>query len=78
MKVSRAQAIAMFGSALVLPQCAKSGAIRIGSKNFSENITVAEIYADALEQGQFKIDRHVNLGSTQIAMAAMLRGDIQL
>ncbi len=78
MKLSRARAIALVGSALVLPQCAKSNALRIGSKNFSENITVAEIYAGALENAQFKVERHLNLGSTQIAMAAILRGDIQL
>ncbi len=78
MKLSRAQAIAMFGSALILPQCGKNNALRIGSKNFSENITVAEIYAAGLEQRAFKIDRHMNLGSTQIAMAAIMRGDIQI
>jgi osmoprotectant transport system substrate-binding protein len=78
MKLSRAQAIAMFGSALVLPQCGTPNAIRIGSKNFSENITVAEIYAAVLERAGYKIERHMNLGSTQIAMAAIQRGDIQL
>jgi osmoprotectant transport system substrate-binding protein len=78
MRLSRAQALAMFGSALVLPQCGKSNALRIGSKNFSENITVAEIYAATLEMDQFKVERHMNLGSTQIAMAAIQRGDIQL
>ncbi len=78
MKLSRARAIALVGSAIVLPQCAKSDAIRIGSKNFSENITVAEIYAAGLEQRGFRVDRHMNLGSVQIAMAAIQRGDIQV
>jgi osmoprotectant transport system substrate-binding protein len=78
MKLSRAQAMALFGSALVLPQCGKSDAIRVGSKNFSESITVAEIYAGALETVGFKVERHMNLGSTQIAMAAIERGDIQI
>ncbi len=78
MKLSRARAIALFGSALVLPQCGKSTALRIGSKNFSESITVAEIYAAGLEQRGIAIERHMNLGSTQIAMAAIQRGDIQI
>ncbi len=78
MTFSRAQAIAMFGSALVLPQCGKSGAIRVGSKNFSESITVGEIYARELELAKFTVDRHMNLGSAQIAMAAIERGDIQI
>jgi len=78
MKISRAQAIALFGSALALPQCGASNALRIGSKNFSESITVGEIYAAALERTGLKVERHMNLGSTQIAMAAIQRGDIQL
>jgi osmoprotectant transport system substrate-binding protein len=78
MTISRARAIALVGSALVLPTCGKSDALRIGSKNFSENITVGEIYAAVLERAGFKIERHMNLGSTQIAMAAIVRGDIQL
>lgn len=78
MNLSRKHAMALFGSALVLPQCGKSDALRIGSKNFSESITVGEIYAAGLEQRGFRIDRHMNLGSTQIAMAAIQRGDIQI
>lgn len=78
MTLTRAQAIALVGSALALPRCARSNALRIGSKNFSENITVAEIYAAKLELAGFKVDRHMNLGSVQIAMAAIQRGDIQL
>ena len=78
MRLTRARAIALFGSALVLPQCGRSSGLRIGSKNFSESITVAEIYAAALEKRGFSMDRHMNLGSTQIAMAAIQRGDIQL
>lgn len=78
MKITRARALALTAAALVLPQCSRRGAIRIGSKNFSENITVAEIYAAALEVHGLAIDRHMNLGSTQIAMAAIQRGDIQI
>jgi osmoprotectant transport system substrate-binding protein len=76
--LTRARAIALAGSALALPQCGKSNAIRIGSKNFSESITVGEIFAAGLEQRGFAIDRHMNLGSSQIAMAAIQRGDIQI
>lgn len=78
MKLSRAQAMALFGSALVLPRCGKSEALRVGSKNFSENITVGEMYARALELAKFPVERRMNLGSTQIAMAAIQRGDIQV
>ena len=52
--------------------------VRVGSKNFTESIVVAEIYAQALEAAGIKVERKFNLGSTQIAMAALRRGDIDL
>ena len=78
MKVSRARAIALVSSAALLPQCASRGAIRVGSKNFTESIVIAEIYAQSLENAGLRVERRLNLGSTQIALAAMQRGDIDL
>lgn len=82
--LTRGRSLALIGAALLLPNCgAGKGAggantIRVGSKNFGENIIVGEIYALALERAGFAVERHMNLGSTQIAMAAMERGDIDL
>lgn len=79
MTISRARLLALLGSAAVLPQCAaRTGAVRIGSKNFTESIVIAEIYAQALERTGMTVVRRMNLGSTQIALAAMSRGDIDL
>lgn len=39
---------------------------------------IAEIYSRALENAGLKVERHLNLGSTAIAMAAIERGDIDL
>jgi osmoprotectant transport system substrate-binding protein len=83
LKITRSHSLALIGAALVMPGCgAKSGgtgnAVRVGSKNFGEDITIAEIYAAALERAKISVERHMNLGSTQIAMAAMERGDIDL
>jgi osmoprotectant transport system substrate-binding protein len=80
--LTRRRSLALVGAALLLPQCTgKSGAnsaLRVGSKNFGENIIVAELYAQTLEKAGFTVERHMNLGSTQIAMAALQRGDIDL
>jgi len=81
--LTRKRSLALIGAALVLPNCGgaksgTSGAIRVGSKNFGENIIVGEIYAGVLERAGFSVERHMNLGSTQIAMAAMERGDIDV
>jgi osmoprotectant transport system substrate-binding protein len=77
--LSRARALALIGSAVALARCGSGGAaIRIGSKNFTESIVIAEIYSRALENAGLKVERHLNLGSTAIAMAAIQRGDIDL
>lgn len=81
MNLTRTQLLSLVGAALVLPRCSAGGnpnAIRIGSKNFGEDITIAEIYAVALENAKIPVERHMNLGSTQIATAALRRGDIDL
>ena len=83
MKITRSRCIALIGAALALPNCggkggAAGGAVRVGSKNFGEDITIAEIYAAALERSNIPVERHMNLGSTQIAMAALQRGGIDL
>ena len=81
--LTRKRSLALIGAALALPNCgggksSANGAIRVASKNFGENIIVGEIYAGALERAGFSVERHMNLGSTQIAMAAMERGDVDL
>ena len=74
--LSRARALALLGAFTALPNCAGGHAIRVGSKNFTESIVIAEIYAQALERIGLRVERRMNLGSTQIALAALMRGDI--
>jgi osmoprotectant transport system substrate-binding protein len=52
--------------------------VRVGSKNFTEQFIVAEIYAQALENAGIKAQTRTNLGATLIAHAALLNGDIDL
>lgn len=78
MNVTRGRAIATLAAVPLLPACARDVALRVGSKNFTESILIAEIYAQALERGGLRVERRLDLGSTQIAMAAMARGDIDL
>lgn len=75
---TRAQALAALGACALLPACATRNAIRVGSKNFTESLIIAEIYAQTLERAGYHVVRHLNLGSTEIAMQAMRRGDIDL
>lgn len=79
MTLSRARALALIGSTVALARCGAGGPrIRVGSKNFTESIVIAEIYSRALENAGLKVERRLNLGSTAIAMAAIERGDIDL
>ncbi|MDQ6930496.1 MAG: glycine/betaine ABC transporter substrate-binding protein [Candidatus Eremiobacteraeota bacterium] len=80
MIITRRRATALIGSAFLLPHCSGSNAdaVRVGSKNFTEEFIVAELYAQTLEAAGIKVERKLNLGSAQIAMAALQHGDIDL
>ena len=78
MNITRARALAILGAAAMLPRCAGRFPIRIGSKNFTESIVIAEIYAQALEGAGLTIQRRFNLGSTQIVLSAMRNGVIDI
>ncbi len=79
MRLSRRRALALVAVAPLAASCAfDRSAVRVGSKNFTESFVIAEIYAQALEAAGLRVERLFNLGSTQIAIAAMERGNIDL
>lgn len=67
--------------ALVLSACGGSAAsapIKVGSKDFTEEFIVGEMYALMLENEGFTVERKHNLGGTPVAQAAITKGDIDL
>ncbi|MCB4823804.1 glycine betaine ABC transporter substrate-binding protein [Roseicella aerolata] len=52
--------------------------LRIGSKNFTEQLVVAELFAQGLEGAGARVERRVNLGGTAIAHQALTTGEIDL
>lgn len=52
--------------------------IKIGSKNFTEQFILAEMYAAVLEDAGFQVERKINLGGTLIAHQALTTGQIDL
>ena len=52
--------------------------IRIGSANFTESTLVAEIYAQALEAREVRVERRLNLGSRETYIPALKDGSIDL
>ena len=57
---------------------ASAQTLKIGSKNFTEQFIVAELYAAALEAAGFKVERKINLGGTLVAHEALNSGAIDL
>jgi osmoprotectant transport system substrate-binding protein len=77
--IARARALGMIAVTPALAYCANNAnSVRVGSKNFTESFVIGEIYAQALEARGLHVSRFFNLGSTQIALAAIQRGDIDL
>ncbi len=84
-KMSRREVLAaVAGFALFSTACAgrsgstASDAVKVGSKNFTEELVLGEMYASLLEAAGMRVERKLNLGSTQIAMGALERGEIDV
>lgn len=53
-------------------------AITVGSKDFTEQFILGEMYVLALENAGFTVKRKLNLGGTPVAQKAMENGEIDL
>lgn len=52
--------------------------VHVGSKDFTEQYVLGELYAQALEARGFPVERHLGLGATAVADAAVRGGRIDL
>jgi glycine betaine/choline ABC-type transport system substrate-binding protein len=77
--VGRAKIVAGVAVAAVLAGCSSQPAIRVGSKNFTEQVLLGEIIARHIEHRLgVKVDRRLNLGGTLLAHQALTSGQIDL
>ncbi|PSP09982.1 MAG: quaternary ammonium transporter, partial [Cyanobacteria bacterium SW_9_47_5] len=51
-------------------------AIQIGSKDFTEQLILGQMYALALEDKGYSVERKLNLGGTPVAQAGLEEGEI--
>jgi osmoprotectant transport system substrate-binding protein len=76
------KALAGVAALLVLHGCSTPGAkppIRIGSKNFTEQVVLGEIIAQHVEHRLHRsVERRLNLGGSLLAHQALLSGQIDL
>jgi len=77
MRLTRRRALGWLG-ALPLAACGHGEAVAVGSKDFTEAIIIGELYAQALEAAGLRVARRLSLGGSNIAMAALQRGGIDL
>jgi osmoprotectant transport system substrate-binding protein len=76
--LSRGRALALIGAAAAVASCSRGPRVTIGSKNFTEQLLLGEMYAQILAAHGVPVERRLNLGGTEIAMASLLKGDIDL
>jgi len=64
----------------LLPLAARAQAplLRVGSKNFTEQLVLGELWAQVLEAAGAQVERRLNLGGTLIAQTALQSGQIDL
>jgi len=72
--------IALCAATLSLGSCARGNrAIRVGSKNFTEQVVLGEIIAQQIENRlHVPVERSLNLGGTLLAHQALVNGQIDL
>ncbi|MGI8691045.1 MAG: glycine betaine ABC transporter substrate-binding protein [Thermomicrobiales bacterium] len=61
-----------------IPNVTLSGTVKVGTKDFTEEFIVGNMYKLMLEQAGAKVDYKENLGGTPVCQAAMQKGDIDL
>lgn len=72
--VAVAAAVALLSASIAARRA--SGAIVIGSKNFTEQLILGELVAQVIEDAGLTVDRRLNLGGTLICDRALMAGDI--
>ncbi|MDB9312709.1 glycine betaine ABC transporter substrate-binding protein [Spirulina sp. CS-785/01] len=55
-----------------------TAAIRVGSKDFAEQLIIGEMYALILEDHGYTVERKLNLGGTSVAQTRLEKGEIDL
>ena len=80
--MDRTKAVGGLIACLLLGGCSRPDAdraIRVGSKNFTEQVVLGEIVAEHLEHKLHRrVERRLNLGGTLLAHRALVSGEIDL
>lgn len=71
--------VAALALPMLLSGCGSANTITVGSKDFSENIALGEIFAQLIEaKTELKVNRKLNMGGTFVNFEAIKNGQIDL
>src|SRR6476469_6919607 len=73
---SGSQTTASSGNTIQSNSANKGKTVTIGSKNFTEEFILGQIYAQALKAAGYNVKTQLNLGSEQIAYRAVKSGQV--
>lgn len=66
-------------TASFLTGCSSKNTVIVGSKDYSENIVVGEMFAQLIEaKTDLKVDRKLNMGGTFVCFEALKNGDVDV
>ena len=76
----RPRLVAVAAALIAAAACRAPGppAIRVGSKNFTEQVILGELAAQALEAEGLKVERRFDLGGTFLCQRALVAGELDL
>jgi osmoprotectant transport system substrate-binding protein len=77
-RVAKVACALLAGALAVLSAAADAQTVRVGSKNFTEQLILGEMYAAAFEANGIKVERRLNVGGTRIAHKALIDDEVDL
>jgi len=77
-RASREAFLGGLGATLAVGGCGRNDRVIVGSKDFTEELVLGELYAQRLAHAGIPVERKLNLAGTQVATEALRRGDIDL
>ena len=76
--MKRAVLLLLLAAALPAACRRSSASVRVGSKNFTEQVILGEIAAEALEAAGVRVERRMDLGGTFVCHRAVIAGELDL
>lgn len=78
MRTRMLQSLVLGLGMLVAVPAAAAERVVVGSTNFAEQLILANMYAEVLEDRGVEVDKRLNLGSREIVYPALLAGEIDI